>query len=136
MIRLTFKLAMGILLTGCTVNNYHSGSLNTDYIFANSETTIVDTVLPKEEIKSNNTPHTLNTVQGNKHIRAECEVYVPLKVPEPIKIDFKELEKATTSQAINGVILNNIKDIRSQMMSFSIRQEKHYAEYVKRCVVK
>lgn len=133
MIRISARFLVGIMLSGCTFNNFQSGSFSTDYTFVQRETMVVDIPL-KEEVSPIQPPAAITPT--HPHIRFECGVYVPLTVPVPVKIDLKELEAATTSREINAITLRNIKEMRQQMLDYKDRQQKHYAEYVKRCVVR
>lgn len=135
MIRLITQLAVGLLLSGCTVNAYRNDKPNTDYNFTKNET-IVLTAPPKLEEVHPLIREPVQIIHGNKHLRSECEVYVPLKIPKPPKINFEELAKNKTTIGINAHILQNNKEMYTMMVNFGIRQEKHIAEYVKRCVVK
>lgn len=135
MIRMFCKLGLGLALTGCMVNNIHNDNYSVAYKISHRETTIVEV-----EKQPDPAPASVVTappvINGNMHIRPECGVYVPLAVPDPVKIDLAKLQEAPTTQAINAIILANVKDLRQQMISHSLRQQKHYAEYVRRCVVR
>lgn len=142
MIRTSLKLMVGVLLSGCTVNTYHQTSYDPTFktettitqdiflggVAGTQETKEVTTPLPPPEVKT--------VVLGNIHIRKECAVYVPLPVPEPKRIDIKELDAAPTAQVINAIALANVKALHQQLKEYGEAQRKHYADYVKRCVVK
>lgn len=121
------------MLSGCTFNNFQSGSFATDYTLVHRETMVVD--IPVQEEMAPDQPSALVTT-SHPHIRFECGVYVPLTTPTPVKIDLKELEAAASSKEINAITLRNIREMRQQMLDYKDRQQKHYAEYVRRCVVK
>jgi hypothetical protein len=134
MIRTFCKLVLGLTLTGCTVNNIHNDNYSVAYKISHHEVTIMGKEKPTQEALP---PAVVSpVVTGNIHIRSECGPYVPLPVPEPVKIDMTKLQQAESSQVINKIILDNVKDLRNQMISFSLRQQRHYADYVRRCVVR
>jgi hypothetical protein len=133
MIRNSARFLVGVMLTGCTFNNFQSGSFTTDYTLVHRETTVVD-IPAREEMVPTQPPALL--APPHPHIRFECGAYVPLTVPAPVKIDLKELEAAASSKEINAITLRNIKEMRQQMLDYKDRQQKHYAEYVRRCVVR
>jgi hypothetical protein len=136
MIRTFCKLVIGLTLTGCTVNNFHPDSFSVAYKISHRENTFVE--LEKQVVPVPVAPAVVPvvTVTGNTHIRPECGPYVPLVMPEPARIDFTKLEAAHSSVEINALILENVKAMRKQMISFASQQQKHYATYVQRCVVK
>jgi hypothetical protein len=136
MIRTFCKLVLGLTLTGCVVNNVHHTSYSAAYKFDHRETTVVElerepVAVPVPAVAA---PHP--TVVGNTHIRPECGPYVPLSVPEPVKVDLTKLQAAASSQEINAIVLQNVKDLRQQMQTYAANSQKHYAEYVHRCVVR
>jgi hypothetical protein len=135
MIRIFCKLVLGLTLTGCTVNNIHNDSYSVAYKISHRETTVVEV---KEQPAVAQTPVEVvpSVITGNTRIRPECGVYVPLPIPQPVRIDFKKLEQAETTKEINGVILDNVRDLNKQMIDYGLRQRKHHEEYVRRCVVK
>jgi hypothetical protein len=137
MIRISLRLLTGLLLSGCTFNNFQTGSFSTDFRSTHTDTRVVDVTVVEVPVKESSPPEVaIKHVTGNTRIRAECSVYKPLVVPEPVKIDFKELEAATTGKEINSITLKNIKDLRAQLINYRSEQHVHYTEYVKRCVVK
>ncbi|BAW19322.1 hypothetical protein [Ralstonia phage RP31] len=138
MIRTTFsQVLFGVLLSGCTVNTYHSSTYEPR--FATRTTITRDVFLgvagveEKKEVKLATAP---SAPEGNAHIRPECRVYVPLPVPEPKRIDLKELEAAPTAQEINAIALRNVQALHQQLKEYADMQKKHYADYVRRCVIK
>lgn len=135
MIRTFCKVVIGLTLTGCMVNNIHNDNYSVAYKISHREVTVVQA---EKQPTMASTPAVVASpvVVGNTHIRPECGPYVPLTVPEPVKVDMTKLQQATTSQEINKIILDNVKDLRAQMISFSLRQQRHYADYVRRCVVR
>lgn len=135
MTRISFKMFIGLLLSGCTVNNIHFDSLGAERVTTIRETTVV---IDKERKHAASAPAVIPTpvVTGNIHIRPECGPYIPLPMPEPVKIDLTKLQAAASSQEINAIVLQNVKDLRQQMQSYAVQQQKHYAEYVHRCVVR
>ncbi len=82
------------------------------------------------------TPSAQVQITGNLRIKAECEVYEPLPVPRPARIDLEELQAAKTSKEVNAIALQNVKELHQQLTLYAQRSKAHYAEYVKRCVVK
>lgn len=133
MIRTSFKTFIALLLSGCTVNNIHIDSLGLDRVSTIRETTVVIDK-QREQVAPAVVPAPV--IHGNTHIRPECGPYVPLPVPEPVKIDLTKLQAAASGQEINAIVLQNVKDLRQQMQSYAGRSQKHYAEYVHRCVVR
>lgn len=81
------------------------------------------------------TPLPAPQLPNKARIRPECGPYIPLPVPEPVRIDFEELAAAKTSQEINAIALKNVKDLHAQFKDFFARREKNYNDYVKRCVI-
>lgn len=133
MIRILLKIAIGLLLSGCTVNNFHAGSFSPTSVFLNStETTTIASNQPAQKVVETATQHGLTQAR----IRPECGPYVPLPIPRPKQIDFKELDAATTGKEINAIALQNVKDLHQQINIYAARQQKHYGEYLARCVVK
>ena len=135
MIRLIAQLTVGVLLSGCTVNAYRNDKPKTDYNFTKHETIVVTTP-PKLEELHPLSKEPVQIIHGNKRLRPDCEVYVPLKIPKPPKINLEELANNKTTIGINAIILQNNKAMYTMMLNYGMRQEKHHAEYVKRCVVK
>jgi hypothetical protein len=147
MIRMSLKLAVGILLTGCTINTYRTTHYDPKF---RTETTVTQNVLlgsiateEKSEVKqpmpnpaSEPTVVRPLVVTGNSHLRPSCKPYEPPAVPDPIKIDFADLEKASSAQEINEVALANVKALHQQIMAIQVQQKKSYDEYVKRCVIR
>lgn len=138
MIRVSLKLMVGMLLTGCTVNTYHSTSYDPQF---RKETTVTQNILlgsiateDKIEVKEP-APPTRNVV-GNTRIKPECGVYRPPTVPDPIKVDFSDLDKAQSAAEINEVALANVKALHQQIRAIQAQQQKSYEDYVKRCVVR
>lgn len=137
MIRTFCKLVVWFALTGCTVNNFQPDSFSAAYKISYRENARVEPVHPVPIVTATVVPQVpVVTIIGNAHIRAECAPYSPLVMPEPAKIDFKKLQAAPNSVGINAVILENVKELRQQMISYGEQQKKHYAAYVGRCVVK
>lgn len=135
MISRSAQVVLGLLLSGCTVNTYHTTKFEPRL---RTETTITrDVFLGVAGIEEKQTVKVPEpAVTGNAHIRPECGVYQPLPVPEPVRIDFKQLDAAPTAKDINEIALSNIKALNEQLTTYSKNQKKHYADYVKRCVVK
>lgn len=130
MIRALLHLAVGLLLSGCTVNNFHSDIFSPSSFFVSlSEITTNTQGQKQSEVQT-------QTAVVQARIRPECGPYVPLPVPRPKQIDFKELDAATSGKEINAIALQNVKDLHQQINSHAARQQKHYSEYVSRCVVK
>lgn len=147
MIRVTLKLAVGILLTGCTVNTYRSTHYDPQF---RTETTVTQNVLlgsiateeKTEEKQALPNPASAPTVvrplvvTGNSHLRPSCRPYEPPAIPDPVKVDFSDLEKATSAQEINEVALGNVKALHQQILAIQAQQKKAYDDYVRRCVVR
>lgn len=131
MTRLTLQIIAGVLLSGCTVNNFHDTAVSAgdrNYVEQDKHKgipSILETEMPPTEI-----------TLGNFQIRAECKIYVPLPVPKPVRVDFKELEAAQTSKEINAIALRNVKELHLQINNYAAKQQKHYNEYVRRCAVR
>lgn len=134
---ISIRLVLGLALTGCTVNNLRVTSIDFKSV---PEVVVVDTKKQMDAGAVNVTPapapKPIETVVGNIHIRPECDVYKPLPVPSPIRIDFKELEAATTSKEINGIALRNVKELHQQLLKYAEAQGRHFEDYKKRCVLK
>ena len=138
MIRLSLQIMTGLVLCGCTVNNYHNTMTTTSYdqrsateLFAS-----VDTFRERSETSPATEAEGTKVVPGNLRIKPGCEIYVPLPVPKPVKIDFKELESAESGKEINAIALRNVRELHQQLNSYAARQQKHYSEYIQRCAVK
>lgn len=135
MISLPFKIAVGVLLTGCTVNNMHLSSIVD--LHPPAEIILAEKVQThRAETIAQNAINPILPVAGNTHIRPDCDVYVPLPVPKPTRIDFRELAAAATTAEINAIALRNLKALHVQMNGYAADQQKHYANYKKRCVIK
>jgi hypothetical protein len=161
MMKSSFNLVLGLALSGCTVNNYHDGSFaehhratteisivqrdssKITFIVDQDESPVADNLgkavdeqsLPMPEAAVSDIPIPPPII-GNMRLKPECTLYVPLAVPKPVQIDFKELEAATTSKEINAIALRNVRQLHLQIKEFSVRQQRHYADYVARCAVK
>ena len=137
MIRLSLHLITGLVLCGCTVNNYHS-TMTTSYDQRTSAElfTAVDTSRDRNEPLAPLEPEGTKPAAGNLKIRPGCEIYVPLPVPKPVKIDFKELESAESGKEINAIALRNVRELHQQLNAYAAKQQKHYTDYVQRCAVK
>ena len=137
MIRLSLQLLTGLVLCGCTVNNYHS-TMTTSYDQRSTTELLasVDTFRERSEPSHTTEAEGVKVVPGNLKIKPGCEIYVPLPVPKPVKIDFKELESAESGKEINAITLRNVRELHQQLNSYAARQQKHYSDYVQRCVVK
>lgn len=134
MIRLIYKVALGVVLSGCSLTTHRHAPPNSDYFFNQNETIIINP-LPNVEKLDPVVPMPVQIIHGNKHIKPECGLYEPLKIPKPIKIDLNSLAGKTNLE-INAIVLKNNKDMFTTLVDFGIRQEKHYANYLKRCAVK
>ncbi len=132
-----FKMTLGVLLSGCT---FSSTQLTTLELHPAPEIELIEKVQSHKADQLVEKAATaiplpaINTV--NAAIRPECGIYIPLQVPSPVRIDFKELEAATTGKEINGIALRNVKELHQQMKNYAIAQQKHYSDYKKRCVLK
>lgn len=137
MIRLSLHILTGLVLCGCTVNNYHS-TMTTSYDQRSTTELLasVDTFRERSEPSFIAEAEGVKVVPGNLKIKLGCEIYVPLPVPKPVKIDFKELESAESGKEINAIALRNVRELHQQLNSYAARQQKHYSDYVQRCVVK
>ncbi len=137
MIRLSLHILTGLVLCGCTVNNYHS-TMTTSYDQRNTTELLasVDTFRERSEPSLIAEAEGVKVAPGNLKIKPGCEIYVPLPVPKPVKIDFKELESAESGKEINAIALRNVRELHQQLNSYAARQQKHYSDYVQRCVVK
>jgi hypothetical protein len=118
------------------VNNFQPNSFSVAYKISHRENTFVEVEKQAVVAPVVAAIAPVVTVTGNTRIRPECGPYVPLTMPEPARIDFNKLEAAHSSVEINALILENVKAMRKQMISFAAQQQKHYATYVSRCVVK
>lgn len=148
MIRLTLQILTGLVLCGCTVNNFHS-TVTTSFDQHSTEFFTSEESFKEQRETSTSTSASTNTsgvnastdtaeITADKNIRVkpDCGIYVPLPVPKPIKIDFKELETAKTSKEINAIALRNVKELHLQLNAYSVRQHKHYNDYLQRCASK
>lgn len=135
MIRLSLQFMTGLVLCGCTVNNFHSTVTSYDQRSTELFAT-VETVQERNESSVQVEAEEVKVVTGNMKIRPGCEIYVPLPVPKPVKIDFKELEAAETSKEINAIALRNVKELHQQLNAHAARQQKHYSDYMRRCAIK
>ena len=130
MISKLLQIVTGLLLSGCAVNNFSSTALTN--VGTNNATELVTSAyVLHEQIEA-----PLQSMMGNLRINPECNVYVPLTVPKPVQINFKELESAESGKEINAIALRNVKELHQQLYSYAAKQKVHYGEYVKRCVVK
>lgn len=131
---LFFKSVLGTLLTGCTVSNLHMTSVElppvAEIVLAERDQTRKAEIIVEKAVTSILPP------SGNYSIRPECGVYVPLPVPNPIRIDFKELDAAATSKEINAIALRNVKELHQQLKNYASAQLRHYGDYKQRCVLK
>lgn len=131
-------LIVGLFLSGCTFTAYQPNHYNADFTLTKSDTLLI--TYPSDLSSKEVISETIKVVEpvrvDKKTPHLECSVYVPIKFPVLIKIDFVQLEKAQTTKEINAILLKNIGDVRKQMIQYDEQQKKHYAEYVKRCVVK
>lgn len=131
---LSAKVLLGFFLTGCTVNNLKLTSVDYKSI---PEIVVIETTRPVElEARNVDPKPEKGTVVSEAKIRPECELYVPLPVPQPKRINFKELDAATTSKEINGIALKNVKELHQQLLHHGEAQRRHYDDYKKRCVLK
>lgn len=129
MIRTSLKVMVAVALSGCTVNNIHHSSYSeANHLSVANAVSVTEWV--KEQEKS-----PAPVVNGNMQIHPNCGAYVPLTPPAPVEIDLNELKQAQTTTEINAIVLRNVKDLNRQMKIFAIKQEKHYAIYVKKCVI-
>lgn len=133
MIRLTLQILTGLVLCSCTVNNFHS-TVTTS--FDQRSTELYSTVETVREHGESSVKQNTTTIEGNPKIKPECEIYVPLPVPKPARIDFKELAAAETSKEINAIALRNVKELHLQINEYAVKQQRHYDEYLKRCITK
>jgi hypothetical protein len=129
MIRKLLQFVTAMLLSGCTVNNFDSTSLT----IIRNDSAIEHTASTHDSVEPSET--TIQTDKKNLRIRPECAPYVPLPVPKPARIDFKELESAETGKEINAIALRNVKELHQQLFKYAVKQQKHYNEYTKRCIV-
>lgn len=134
MIRTSFQVLVGVLLVGCTFNTYTTTSYDAHPGKAQvRRAASAPAVETKENKQASKTPVVVN---GNKRIRPGCIEFVPLPVPEPVKVDLKELEAAQSPQEINVIALRNVKALHRQMTNYAAEQKKYYDDYVKRCVIR
>jgi hypothetical protein len=139
MIRRSLQLIAGLLLCGCTVNNFSSTTtssisnrltaelVTSTYDFHESDESLIQPTDPGEPAQ---------TALRTSRINSDCMLYVPLPVPKPVKINFKELESAESGKEINAIALRNVRELHQQLNGYAAKQKIHYSEYVKRCVVK
>jgi hypothetical protein len=127
-------LSIGMFLCGCTVNNFHSTTLTS--IDSHSAPEVAVTTYEFHDSAEAELQIPIPATPRNLKISPECGPYVPLPVPKPVKVDFKELEAAGSGKEINAIALRNVRELHQQLYGYASRQNKHYGEYVKRCVIK
>lgn len=144
MIRISIQLAVGIALAaGCTITTYQTNYTPQYHAEVGVEVAkhnvLLGTVpeIPKDAIAPPAAQSAMNnTIIGNTRLRPGCKIYVPLPVPEPVRVDFSQLAAAKDAKEINAVALNNVRQLHQQLTDYAEQQKTHYANYVKRCVVK
>lgn len=126
------KLTIGLVLAGCTINSTY---VTVDH---NGPTVSLDAVVPTS---------TSPTVAKENSVVTEsppivektpppCKPYVPLPVPEPVKIDLAKLKAAKSSLELNSLLLKNMKTLHNQLTNYGKQSNKHYKEYMQKCASK
>lgn len=126
-----FKLILGLALAGCTINNTrisvdYSAPVATPVIAV--PVTVVTPAVTKERAE-----HTPDTIPDVVKQAVACKMYVPLPVPEPVKISLEKLKAAKNSSELNELLLENVKQLHKQLTDYGKRSSKHYKEYVNKC---
>lgn len=148
--------ALGLLLSGCTVTNNLSTSINhsadttVTYTSSGSPEAVGITGFVNKTLDS--TPakkaekvrpveskpvHPQQPIQTQPQSKsAYCDHYEPLAVPDPIEVDDEVYNKAMATQnevAVRQVLTKNIIDINIQYKDYRKNLKKHHAQWMKAC---
>lgn len=123
------KLTMGLALAGCTINATHIAVENSVPVVPASAA-IAPLVVPVVT-KESSVP--VEPTQPAEPTVPNCKRYVPLPVPEPVKIDLAKLKAAKNSLELNSLLLKNVRTLHKQLTNYGKQSTKHYKEYVRKC---